>query len=53
MVSHNLAIQYLICPVTSQNHVIEGSCNFLNESSSWFVNTMPSLLIIDIVVAEI
>ena len=26
-------MKYLICHVTSQNHVIEGSCNFMKEIS--------------------
>ena len=27
-------IKYLICNVTSQNHIIKGSCNFMNGSPS-------------------
>ena len=36
-------MKYLICHVTSQNHVIE------RGSSSWFVTTLPILMAIDIV----
>ena len=46
-------IKYLICHVTSQNHVFEGSCNFLSGSFSWYVTTLPSLVAIGIVVVEI
>ena len=30
-------IKYLVCHVTSLNHVIEESGNFMGRSSSWFV----------------
>ena len=65
MVSHHLAmfgdhwssasgnIKYLIFHVTSQNHLIEGSCKFMNETSLLYVTTMPSLVTIGIVVIEI
>ena len=45
-------IKYLICHVTSQNHVIERSSNFMSESSSWHVTTLPSLVPIGIVAVE-
>ena len=45
--------KYLICHVTSQNQVIEGSSNFLSGSPSWYVTTLPSLVVIGIVVVEI
>ena len=31
----NEDIKYLTCDVTLQNHVTEGSSNFISESSSW------------------
>ena len=40
---------YLSCQVTSQDHVIKGTWNSVNGSSSWFVSTVISLLTIDIV----
>ena len=46
-------IKYLIFHVTSQNHLIEGSCKFLNETSLLYVTAMPSLVAIVIVVIEI
>ena len=63
MVSHHLTmhggfiatgnIEYWICHVTSQNHVIEGSSNFMSDSFSWYVTTtFPSLVAIGIVVVE-
>ena len=65
MESHHLAIfggdwgnvsgdiKYLIYHVASQNNVIKGSSNFLSRSSSWYVTTLPSLVVIGIVVVEI
>ena len=65
MVSHHLAmfgnlwsvtnedLKYLICHVTSQNHMIEGSVNFMSGRSSSYVTTLPRFLAIGIVVAEI
>ena len=46
-------VKYLICHVTSQKNVIEGSSNFMSGSSSWYVTTLPSLVAISIVVVEI
>ena len=43
----------LICYVISQNHVIEGSCNFMSENFSWYVTTLLSLVATDIAVVEI
>ena len=34
-------IKYLICHMTSQNNMIEGSSNFMSGSFSWFVTTSP------------
>ena len=64
MVSHHLAmfgdpwsssngdINYFICHVTSQKHVIEGSSNFLSWSSLCHVTTLPNLVARGIVVVE-
>ena len=46
-------VVYLIFHMTSQDHVIEVSCNFLSESSSFCVPTLPSLVVIKIVLVEI
>ena len=51
--SANGDIKYLTCDVTSQNHVIEGSCKFLSGSSSWYVTSLPSLVAMGIVVVDI
>ena len=65
MVSHYLAIfddhwssaggdiKYLTCHVTFQNHVVEGSSNFISESSSRYITTLPSLVTLAIIVVEI
>ena len=39
--------------VTLVNHEIEGSSNFMNGSSSWYVTTLPSLEDLDFVVVDI
>ena len=41
-------IKYLICHVTSQNHVIEGSFNFMSGNSSMYITSLSSLVVIDI-----
>ena len=46
-------MNYLICHLTQQNHVIEGSSNFVKESFPWYVTALPNLVAIGIVVAEI
>ena len=46
-------MKYEICRVSSQNHVIEESCNYLSGCSSWYITTLPSLVAIGIVVVEI
>ena len=46
-------IKYLICHVTSKNHVTEELWNFLSGSSSWYVTSLSCLVAIDIVVVEI
>ena len=65
MVSHHLAmfgdhwsnvsgnIKYLIFHVTSQNHLTEGSCKFMDKTFLLYVTIMSSLVAIDIVVIEI
>ena len=40
-------IMYLISRVISKDHMIEESCNFMNERSSLYVSTLPSLVTID------
>lgn len=38
--------EYSICHMTSENHVIEEPCNFINgRSASWYVTILSSLLI--------
>ena len=58
MVSHNLTvleghwssaseyIKYLICHVTSKNHVIVGSNNFMSGSSSWYITNLVAIYIV-------
>ena len=41
-------MKYLICHMTSENHVIEGSISFMSGTSSWHVTTLPGLLAIGI-----
>ena len=45
-------VKYLICHVTSQSHVIEGSCNFLRVSLLYFT-TPPNLVAIGLVIVNI
>ena len=45
-------IKYLIFDVNSQIHVIEGSNNFINGSSSWSVTSLSSLVALGVVVVE-
>ena len=45
-------MNYLICHLTQQNHVIEGSSNFVKESFLWYVTTLPNLVAIGIVVTD-
>ena len=65
MVSHHLArfggdwscgsggIAYLICNVTSQDHVTDRSCDVMGGTSSLSVINLPHLVALGIVVAEI
>ena len=50
LVQSKWRLKYIICHVTSRNHVIEGSSNFISWSSSWYVTTLPRLVVICIVV---
>ena len=43
---------FLVCHVTSLNHGIKGSCDFMGGSSSWEVTIYPSLVAVVIVVVE-
>ena len=46
-------IKFLICNVTLQDHMIQGSSNFMSVSSSWYIITLPDLMAIGIVVVDI
>ena len=45
-------MKYSIGHMTSKNNVIEGSCNFMSESSSFYATTLSSLVAIGIVIVE-
>ena len=45
-------IKYLTCHMTLQNHVIDGSSNFINGSSSGYITTLPSLMAIAMLVVK-
>ena len=45
--------KYLTCHVTLQNHVIDGSSNFISGSSSWYITTLASLEAIAMLVVKI
>ena len=34
----------LVCHMILQGHVIKASCDFMSESSSWQVTTLPTLV---------
>ena len=65
MASHNFAmfgghwsdasegITSLVFRVTSEDHLSEGSHDFMGGSSSLYVTTLPSVIAVDIVVVEI
>ena len=42
----------LICHVTSHDHLIEGSCAFVGDSSFQYVTTLTSLVTIGTVILE-
>ena len=46
-------LKYSICHVISQDHVMQGSCNFMIRSSLLYATTLPSLLAIGNAVVEI
>ena len=46
-------IMIFVCDVTLQDHVIKGSCDFIDGSTFWQVATLPSLVATGIVVMEI
>ena len=46
-------MKYLVCRMTSQNQVIEGSFKFMSESYSRYVSNLSSLGSIGIVLVEI
>ena len=45
-------MKYLVCPVTSQNRLIDQLCTFMSESSSLYVTTQPNLVVIGSVVVQ-
>ena len=45
-------VKYLICCVTSRNHVIGGSSNFINGDPWWYVTILPILVGIGIAVID-
>ena len=45
-------IAYLIYHVTPQDHMIEGSRNFMSGTALLHVTTLPSLVVIGILVVE-
>ena len=46
-------IKYLICHMTSQKHMTEGSSNVMSGSSSFYFTTSPSFVAMSIAVVEI
>ena len=46
-------VMVLVCYGISQDHEIKESCKFLSWSPLWQVTTLPSLVAIGIVAAEI
>ena len=46
-------IKFLTCHVTSHDHVIKDSCDFMGRSPSQYLTTQPSLVIIGIMVVQI
>ena len=45
-------MKYLIYHLTSQNHMIEGSSNFMSGSPSGYANTLSTLVVICILLVE-
>ena len=46
-------ITFLVCQVISQDHLINGLCDFVSGCLTWQVTTLPSLVVMDIVIVEI
>ena len=46
-------VMVLVCYVILQDRVIEGSCDFMGGTSSWYVIPLPRFVTIDIAVVEI
>ena len=44
---------YLICHVTSHEHLIEGSCEFMGGSSLQYITILINLAAINIVILEV
>ena len=44
---------YLNYPMTSLDHLIEGSCKFMDVSSLWHVIALKSLVTISTVIVEV
>ena len=51
--STNGNVMHAIYPVTSKDYLIDGSCEFIDGSSSQYVTTLTSFVAIGIVIAEI
>ena len=51
--SAKVDLKYLICHVTSQNDVIDRSSNFMSGSSTWYIITLPCLVVTGNVVVKI
>ena len=43
---------YLICDMTSQSHLIMGSCEYMGGSPLWYITTLIRLPIISIVTVD-
>ena len=46
-------IAFLICHMSSQDHMIKGSCDFMGENSSLYAIPLPNAVAVGIMVAEI
>ena len=46
-------IMALVCHMILQDHVIQGSCDFMGGTLSWYVTPLPSLVVTGIVLVEI
>lgn len=43
----------LVCPVTSEKHVIEASSDLMSRNPSWYFTNLPDLVAIVIVVVKV